>query len=339
MKVAKEMYEKQLEDKPDYSQLPIDVYALTMVWGDNSPYIRSKNLRIPAPLSEEYLAINRGNVRKYLKPYFKDKPISKLRTKDFHEFVNWLTCRPKPLAASTISNIVGCLNVTVRYAAALEHIPLNIVPTGKLSSRYGKKRDAFTVGEVQALLNAAWGDEVAKLATLVVFLTGIRMGELRALRVDDISGNNVEIDESFSKVAGIKCPKNRKKRQVVLPDSVIESMLSHQKEDPENSGFIFWGTNGRPISDRRLTAALMAAAKAIGITPAQWSNRLLGFHALRHSHVSAMRGVLPGNLMGKMVGHADGRTTDRYDHLTTVELSLAFREVTSLHDQYRRRDQ
>ena len=106
-------------------------------------------------------------------------------------------------------------------------------------------------------------------------LTGMRAGEIVALKWDDIHGRYIEVRrrESVDKITGairIKpIPKNKKPRPVPYTDA-IRDLLTRVKEVQEANGwlgeYIFTGADGR-VTVHQLSSCMKNKCNQIGITP------------------------------------------------------------------------
>lgn len=156
---------------------------------------------------------------------------------------------------------------------------------------------------------------------MIAYYTGLRKGEIHALRWDDIHDDILQVNRSISqKVKGKPIvetpPKNRSSiRQLQIPLPLME-MLAQYKALQQ----LQFGKKWRPdfrvcygdhcISDTTISNKNIAWAKAAGLTP-------LRIHDFRHSHASllANEGI---NIqeVARRLGHADVHITwNLYAHL------------------------
>jgi len=150
--------------------------------------------------------------------------------------------------------------------------------------------------------------------------TGVRAGELAALRVDrlDLLRRRVAVAESLSEVAGygivIKAPKNGQPRSVPLPASLCEdvaAMIAADQLGP--SDFIFRSPAGGPLRhqafyNRHYRPAVLRAPDVPDRTR---------FHDLRHTCAAFLvaEGAHP-LVVKERLGHSSITVTmDRYGHL------------------------
>ncbi len=133
-------------------------------------------------------------------------------------------------------------------------------------------------------------------------LTGMRYGELAALKVADVNLDAGTVTVRTSKAG--------KARHVVLADEG-RALFSDLTAGRGRSVLVFTHDDGRPWGASHQLRPMAEACQRAKIVPA------VGFHILRHTHGStlAMRGV-PMGVIAAQLGHADTRMTERhYAHL------------------------
>lgn len=161
--------------------------------------------------------------------------------------------------------------------------------------------------------------------TEFMLLTGLRYGELAALREENFHGDYIEvcgtIDFSRNVSETIKTTPKTKTgfRQVLLnqrtKEIIIEALELNQlmkSNFAKDDGYIFCSDNGYPFSNVNYNRSLQKAAKASGIT------KNVSSHILRHSHISYLveMGVDIKTIMDR-VGHSKPEVTlSIYSHVT-----------------------
>lgn len=164
-------------------------------------------------------------------------------------------------------------------------------------------------------------------------LTGMRIGEVLALRNEDIDVKNKVIDINgsiyFKKTNGIDYgTKTTAKtegsiRKITVNDRVLTiirrlQLRNRQFENWEtgyiNRGFIFTNTRGNPTHLNPILRHLKTVKEKVF----ENQNRNLTTHTFRHTHISTLSEMeLPLKAIMERVGHVDERTTLRiYTHVT-----------------------
>lgn len=162
-------------------------------------------------------------------------------------------------------------------------------------------------------------------------LTGLRYGELAALKNDDIDGNQLRIDETIlhrgnSKNIQLSSPKNEtSNRTISLSNRSIEIIDKWQKENAYNQalsdnyderGFIYCDIYGLPLS--LTTVNHMLGVVSESLKAKGQLNKSLSTHIFRHTHISKLSELgLPIKSIMSRVGHANPSTTLKiYTHVT-----------------------
>ena len=167
----------------------------------------------------------------------------------------------------------------------------------------------FSPEEVWALVRAAANDEDGALFLTAAF-TGLRMGELLALRWRDVDfvGSAVRVRASY--YAGhLTTPKSGKVRAVPLAPDVATALAQLGKRDNwvGAGDLVFAGAAGDYLDGSALRRRYKLSLKAAGL-PA------LRFHDLRHTFGTRMIAKADIRRVQEWMGHADVQTTMRYLH-------------------------
>lgn len=292
-------------------------------WGKSS-YIEKKRLIDPDGITEAYAAYNLHYIVEYATKYFGRKRLCDLRANDFESYLLHLKGKLPDFSNSTINRIVRAVTQPVKEAYRLQIIDENPVRGAFRLPEHAREKGIFTTTEIEALARIEWNDARAKEAFRLAAICGLRLGEVRALRNEDLLGNRLVIQHSFSKTSGLKCPKNRRSRSVSIPAELATSLRNLATQNPHNDSYVFWGSKpGVPLGDRTIFEGLYRAMQAIGIDEESRRERCLSFHSLRHWTNASLRGSISDEKLRKLIGHVDPRMTDRYDHLTSED----FREI------------
>lgn len=181
----------------------------------------------------------------------------------------------------------------------------------KLRERYDATRFAFySPEEVHALCRAAASEQDAAIFLTAAF-TGLRRGELVALRWRD-----VDFERSAIRVVGsyangqLTTPKSGRGRVVPMVGEVAEVLarLAQRDETTADDDLVFIGEFGTYLDASALRRRFMAAQERAGV-------RKIRFHDLRHTFGTlAVRGAESIVELQNWLGHAEVRTTMRYTH-------------------------
>jgi len=212
--------------------------------------------------------------------------------------------RPMPNNSSSAANVPGT------GSPSIARWP-NVRDVEKLSTRYDSTRFAFySPEEVHALVRDAASDQDGALFLTAAY-TGLRRGELIALRWRD-----VDFERSAIRVAGsyanghLTTPKSGHGRVVPMVPEVAEALarLSQRDEGTGDDDLVFCGEFGGYLDGSALRRRFVAAQERAGL-------RQIRFHDLRHTFGTlAVRGAESIVELQNWLGHAEVRTTMRYTH-------------------------
>jgi integrase len=175
----------------------------------------------------------------------------------------------------------------------------------------GEHRDVsrlrYDEGETAA--RAAENRRDADLYRIAAF-TGLRLGELRALRWADVNlvDRRLVIHRAFSD--GEEGPtKSWQARFIPIADLAAEAFarLGTRGEFVSDDDYVFCNRLGRSIDGSALRKRYQAAAAAAGL-------RVLHFHALRHGAGSMVARQADPRWVQGFLGHSSITTTERYLH-------------------------
>ncbi len=160
--------------------------------------------------------------------------------------------------------------------------------------------------EYRALRDACKTDARMSAVVELLLQTGVRISELAALQVEDIS---VEKKELFIRAHG-----SHPSRIVPLNETALEAIQLYQKIRPRTKERTFFLTKScRPFLVRNIRSAIDRYFKVAGITDAKVND-------LRHTFiVEQLSAGVPLVNVSKIVGHKRISTTERYLQFLDLE--------------------
>lgn len=238
----------------------------------------------------------------HLLPAFGDWVLDRIQVADVEGYKSRLVnlgYQPK-----TVNNHLTVLRTILQIA--LEWRVLREAPRIK-PLRLPKKDVLFLdFGEAEALAAAAHG--VFRPMIIFALNTGLRIGEMLALRWGDITLRPAQVRVARTDWLGeIGTPKGGCARSVPLNKKALAAL----QEVPRRPGeLVFCTESGRAFTYRQAHWALGQICKRSG-------EKVVGWHGLRHSFAShlVMRGV-PLTAVQKLLGHSTQAMTERYAHLS-----------------------
>ena len=215
------------------------------------------------------------------------------------------------LSARTVNSILMVLNNILNYIAQQRDLPPPQVEY--LRCEYREMR-VLTIAEQRVLMRFLMsGTDVYKLGILLALMTGLRLGELCALRWDDITDDTVSISKTMLRlsVGGGKtevkiCPPKSgcSVRKVPLPQS-LKLIINKLRGE----GYLL-ASDGKDFTEPRVMQyKFERMIAACGIEKAN-------FHALRHTFATrCIEAGVDAKTLSEMLGHSDVKTTlSRYVH-------------------------
>ncbi|MGH2871284.1 MAG: tyrosine-type recombinase/integrase [Solirubrobacteraceae bacterium] len=167
----------------------------------------------------------------------------------------------------------------------------------------------FSPEEVWALVRAAGSEGDGALFRTAAF-TGLRMGELLALRWRDVdfAGSAIRVGASYY-AGNLTTQKSGKVRGVPLAPDVASALaqLGLRRDWVGDDDLVFAGEAGGYLDGSALRRRYRAALTAAGL-------RSPRFHDLRHTFGTRMIAKADIRRVQEWMGHADIQTTMRYLH-------------------------
>ncbi|MGW3805852.1 tyrosine-type recombinase/integrase [Micromonospora sp. NPDC005113] len=227
----------------------------------------------------------------------------------------WAADRSKVLAPSTLRNLVGLLRSV--YAAAVLDRLVGRSPVVRiiLPSAHRERIVPLTVDQVRGLAAAMPGRNRAMV--IVQAGLGLRLGELLALRVQDVdyATRTVRIEWQFAPQSKVRTePKTRRSRRTIpLPQVVATAIREHSAQfPPAADGTIFTTRFAGPYRhDYYGSLIFSAAVERAGLPKGTTS------HDLRHHYASVL--LMQGEsviVVAERLGHENATLVlSTYGHL------------------------
>ncbi|MDR2701801.1 MAG: site-specific integrase [Spirochaetaceae bacterium] len=292
---------------------------LTAFWDwDTSPYIKEK-LRKSHGIHKLHCLKQKQGITIYWEPFFKGRFLGDITASDIDAFINDMG--NKEISASRKNVVIKAGTKPLRWAFSKGKIDKDPTRGHIMFSGEERKRDILNPTAAAAAFRAVWKDERAKLANMLAAVTGMRSGEILALRFQDIGPDCLYIRGSWNRADKIKLPKNNKIRKVELPfPDLIHGLLELAKQTPWGltpDSFVFWTETKKdiPMWGRLFVDGLREALIQIGFTKSEAAKYM--FHGWRHFFTSYMIRKLDKKLLKSQTGHLTDEMLAHYgDHET-----------------------
>lgn len=247
--------------------------------------------------------------------------LEQVTTADVSEYIASLRDREQPMSAASVSRALSSLRGLHKFQLEEGNLAEDVTrlqQPPKLGRRLPK---AITVTEVEALLNAASGDEPTALrdrALLeLLYATGARVSEIVDLDLDDVIP-----DADMLRVIG----KGNKQRLVPFGSyakAALDAYLVRARPLLSARGqatpALFLGTRGARLSRQHVWMIIQAAAEkahlAAKVSP----------HTLRHSFAThLLAGGADVRSVQELLGHSSVATTQIYTQVTVDTLRESY---------------
>ena len=256
----------------------------------------------------------RSIYRKYIHGKIGTLMITELNNQRVDEIL--FSADDKNISANTKNTVYSVLGQIIKYT--IEKYHLQTIAFEKPSFKRKKKEiEIFNSSEQIKLLQFLCDDtDVFKMGILLCLHTGLRLGELCALRWSDIdfkgkvlhvnrTVQRIAVDGMESKTVLYECePKSDcSKREIPLPDAIAKQLTTYLKP----CTYVFY--KEKPMEPRTYQKKLEAYLKDCDI---QKKN----FHALRHTFATnCISNGMDVKCLSEIMGHSDVQITlNRYVH-------------------------
>jgi integrase len=253
----------------------------------------------------------RSALRAHLVPAFGEKPIESITTEDIEAWRRSLV----GLSNRSKNKLLIQLHGVFRRAQMVWAIQVNpLARVEKHPMRPSGDIQVFSPEEVWALVRAA-ASEMDGAIFLTAAFTGLRMGELLALRWRDVdfAGSTIRVRASWAGSA-LTTPKSGKVRSVPLAPDVASTLaqLGRREHWIGEDDLVFASELGTYLDGSALRRRYKAALDRAALRP-------LRFHDLRHTFGTRMIAKADIRRVQEWMGHADIQTTMRYLHYAPHE--------------------
>ena len=251
-----------------------------------------------------------SHIKAHLVPFFGQHNLRDIDSEMVQEYVSTLKCAPK-----TIKNSVGYFRMMWRSAKAWGYVTHDAVEGVVLPKQVRSQRFVFTLEEMRRIIQAAQPpyDTLFGLAAE----TGLRIGELLGLRVEDLDldAGLVVVRQSIWE-GEVQTPKteNAIRGFALSKKLAVQLHVFLQQWRPNRLNLLFANKNGNPLSARDVSVQVLHSLLAeLGIKRAS-------MHAFRHGNATMMDRIgVPMRVRQQRLGHADESMTRHYTHVASED--------------------
>jgi len=272
-----------------------------------------------------------GIIKKHLKPKLGHHPLSKLKPLHIQSF--YTDClesgnlkNQMGLSKRTVLHFHRLINAALKQAIRWELLVRNPADGVTPPKPDRKEMNALSQSETATLLKSLEGHHL-HMPTLIAVTTGMRRGEISALKWQDVDLENktIYVRSSLEQTKGklrFKEPKTKKsKRNIPLAALTVDALKTHKKEQAKqrlalgpvfsNNDLVCPKEGGSPLPPDTLSTRFSAFMRTCN------NIKRIRFHDLRHTHATTllMRGVNV-KVVSERLGHSSvSITLDTYGHV------------------------
>jgi integrase len=248
-----------------------------------------------------YLAL----LRKHLLPRFRDCRLCDITRAELQQFV--IGKLRDGYAWETTNHLRNLMSKIFSVAVGWDYLSNHPVRGVKMPERTLKRAHRFlTMDEVQRLIKAS--DEPVRTIVVLAAMTGLRIGEILALRWGriNLSAAKLRVEETCYH-GHFGTPKSKaSRREIPLSSSVVQALIDHRSRHAKSSpgALVFSNRKGGPLaSDNLRKRDLHPACARAGLDSINW-------HVLRHTHGTLLHEIgTPLKVAQAQMGHAHMSTT------------------------------
>ena len=283
------------------------------------------------------------NLRIHVLPLIGEVRLQKLNTITLQDWK--LAIEKKGLSLKSRQNIYRAFCSALNWAVKIEYIksnPLSKIGNFRSAVTDKKDMDYYTAEEFQTFANQALkhaqnADTINAwdfyVFFCIAFYTGLRKGEIHALKWSDIDGIYLNVKRSINQKAKggdvETAPKTKSSiRTLQIPKPLIDILAEHKKRWKSIKGFgndyrICGGT--RPLRDTSLQNYNKMISSAAGL-------KTIRIHDFRHSHASLLANAgINIQEVARRLGHSNVEVTwNTYSHLYPREEERAIKVLDSV---------
>lgn len=256
-------------------------------------------------------------IDKKLLPYFGNLPLSQITPATIRKWqnslLNYKDDKGKGYSQTYLKTINNQLTAIFNYAVRYYNLKDNPCrKAGSIGKSHAEEMNFWTVEEFKIFLSIIEDKPQSKAGFMVLYYTGLRIGELLALEYCDIDleGKTINVNKSYQRLHNrdvITPPKTPKSTRIVtIPDFLAEELKTYMQQlyKPHKHDRIF------PYTKHFFEHEMKRGTKSGAV-------KKIRLHDLRHSHASLLieLGCTPLAIADRL-GHEKVETTlNTYSHL------------------------
>lgn len=285
---------------------------------EKSEYLREKKRKGQA-VHVKHTENSAQFIKKHWTEILGEKKLGELSRKDIQSQFNRLDTLD--LNGNTKNHIIRSVLTPLKWAYNNELLARDISRGWIMYKTVYQRRVILTMEMARNVFRVQWDNDMARLASMLAMVTGLRLGEILALTADDIGENFIHVRHSFNKKDGLKCTKNGDERKVYIPfDFILDQLRNYAAMNPHENGagYIFWGLlPDRPVDQNIFRKFFRRALEKAGMS--KEDVKQITFHAWRHFYTTYMADKVNQKALQSQTGHKTQIMLEHYAAHQTAE--------------------
>lgn len=238
--------------------------------------------------------------------------VQKLTVRHIQMFYSDLQNKKKQ-SAPRVRYLHAVLHSAMEHAVREGLVARNICQGVKLPRLEKKERQVLTMEQAAQLLSATQDSQMRMILTLAV-TTGVRRGEVLALKWQDLEGRTLQVRRNLVCLTGQGVvemePKTaHSRREITLPYFVVDALEKHRAQQQENRqkagdaweehDLLFCKAHGAHIHPATLDVHFGQLLESVNLPK-------MRFHDLRHSAITILLKMgVPAHIVQEIAGHSN----------------------------------
>jgi integrase len=286
---------------------------------EDCPYIKARLLH-GKTYTKGWAQAQRNLLLSRIIPEFGNMDIREIFESKIDEWL--LKLKQDGTGTKTLNHLITVLRIIFGYALKSHDIEENPMTAIELFSVKSAEKGILSREELIRLFSddadRIWRSKMHLALNLTAAMTGMRLGEILALKYEMVQPYFITVAYSWSDTDQLKCPKTGKTRRIPISENLYR-LLHSLNDGREASDFIF-SHGSKPIGHKSVYKQFYQALGNIGINHLHRKEKNITFHSYRHLfNTMLLESGLAPETIRLLTGHSAGMTA-RYSHVQLTNI-------------------